>query len=216
MLRPGSCGTTMLPAIINWYSPNHFRSSENLISRKYASGEQPWPLEWAHRKRDNSKWVEEQITNVTLYVTKLRCHAIVCGLKLPSYLKNKVGLIGLVRNHRGDVYKGNICSFRYQALFKGRQLNNFEKIAKKDFETYRAAHLGDMNIKDFEAVKLEDIYDLERLFKVNIFVYSLSPTSQDGNDNEVNEQVEEETPEITAQLIYRSMCHYPDTRYLNL
>ena len=40
-------------------------------------------LEWARQQRDNSKWVVEQITNITFYVNKLRRHPIGCGRQLP-------------------------------------------------------------------------------------------------------------------------------------
>ena len=72
--------------------------------------------------------------------------------------------------------------------------------------------------KKFCGVKLKELIDLEQLYEVNIFVYSLEPTKPDGEEGEEDIEKEEEdfAPEITAQLIHRSLCHYPSTLYLNL
>ena len=166
-------------------------------------------LEWARQQRDNSKWVVEQITNVTFFVTKLRGHPIGFGLELPPYLKNNQGLLSLIRNVNGKQYQDNLCFFRALALGNGCTLKTLEKATRKYFEKYRATHLGNMNMKDFEGVKLEDLWDLERLFEKNIFVYSLGYTREDGDDDD-------DIPDIAARLIYRSICHYKDTMYLNL
>ena len=72
--------------------------------------------------------------------------------------------------------------------------------------------------KKFCGVKLKELIDLEHLYEVNIFVYSLEPTKPDGEEGEEDIEKEEEdfAPEIAAQLIHRSLCHYPSTLYLNL
>ena len=130
-------------------------------------------LEWARQQCDNSKWVVEEITNITFYVNKLHGHPIGRGRELPSYLKYNRGLQGLVRSDiDGTLYKDNLCFFRALALSNGCTLRNLEKAAKDAFETYRAAHLGDQNIQTFKEVQLEDLSDLECLFKKNIFVYA--------------------------------------------
>ena len=43
-------------------------------------------LEWVRQRRPNSKWVVEQVTNITFFGTKLRGHSIGRGTYLPSYL----------------------------------------------------------------------------------------------------------------------------------
>ena len=67
-------------------------------------------------------------------------------------------------------------------------------------------------------MKFAELPDLEHLFEVNLFVYSLEPTKPDGEEGEDDTPQEDEdsTPEIAAQLIHRSLCHYPSTLYLNL
>ena len=62
-------------------------------------------LEWVRQRRPNSKWVVEQVTNITFFVTKLRGHPIGRGTYLPSYLVENHGLVALDRNHNnGKVY----------------------------------------------------------------------------------------------------------------
>ena len=66
-------------------------------------------------------------------------------------------------------------------------------------------------------MKLKELPDLEHLYEVNISVYSLEPTKPDGEEgDEDNTEEENTTPDIAAQLIHRSLCHYPSTLYLNL
>ena len=56
-----------------------------------------------------------------------------------------------------------------------------------------------------------DLSDLERLFKKNIFVYALGPVQVDQD-----EEAEDKEDEHAAKLIYRSLCQYEGTVYLNL
>ena len=57
-----------------------------------------------------------------------------------------------------------------------------------------------------------ELDDLEKLYEVNIQVYSLAPTQSHSED----EDNEENTPEIAATLLRRSHRHYSSTLYLNL
>ena len=69
----------------------------------------------------------------------------------------------------------------------------------------------------FLGVKLKELPDLELLYEVNISVYSLEPTKPDGEEGDEDNTEEENTvPDIAAQLVHRSLCHYPSTLYLNL
>ena len=64
---------------------------------------------------------------------------------------------------------------------------------------------------------LADLPVLEKLFEVNIAVYSLEPTRPDAEEgDEEPETPEEDHPEIAARLIRRYHCRYPTTMYLNL
>ena len=66
-------------------------------------------------------------------------------------------------------------------------------------------------------MKLKELTDLEHLYEVNISVYSLEPTKPDGEEGDEDNNEEENTvPNIAAQLVHSSLCHYPSTLYLNL
>ena len=75
--------------------------------------------------------------------------------------------------------------------------------------------MSDIEKKKFFGVKLKELPDLEHLYEVNILVYVLEPTKQDGEENE-DDEPDDTKPEIAAELIHRSLCHYPSTLYLNL
>ena len=173
-------------------------------------------LEWVRQRRPNSKWVVEQVTNVTFFVTKLRGHPIGRGTYLPSYLAKNHGLVALDRNcNNGKVYSDNLCFFRALALHNGCHQKNLERDAQHYCERYRK-FFPEKN--KFCGVKLKELIDLEHLYEVNISVYSLEPTKPDGDEGEEDREKEEEdfAPEIAAQLIHHSLCHYPSTLYLNL
>ena len=172
-------------------------------------------LEWVRQQRPNSKWVVDTVTNVTFFITKIRDHPIGRGTDLPEYLSNNNGLLPLDRDHKtGKVYSDNLCFFRALALHNGCHPKNLERDAKHYYERYREA-LFDK--KKFCGVKLKELPDIEHLFEVNIFVYALEPTKPDGEEGDEDNTEEENTvPDIAAQLVHRSLCHYPSTLYLNL
>ena len=172
-------------------------------------------LEWVRQRRPNSKWVVEQVTNITFFVTKLRGHPIGRGTYLPSYLAENHGLVALDRNHQtGKIYSDNLCFFRALALHNGCHPKNLERDAQHYYERYREFF---PEKKKFFGVKLKDLPDLEHLYEMHISVYSLEPTKPDGEEGDEDNTEEENTvPDIAAQLVHRSLCHYPRTLYLNL
>ena len=173
-------------------------------------------LEWIRQRRPNSKWVVEQVTNVTFFITKLRGHPIGRGTDLPPYLSKNNGLLPLDCNHNdGKPYNDNLCFFRALALHNGCHPKNLERDAKHYYEQYRETR---PDKKKFCGVKLKELPELEHLYEVNIFVYSLGPTKPDGEEGEDDTEKDDQDfiPEIAAQLIHRSLCHYPSTLYLNL
>ena len=136
---------------------------------------------------------------------------------LPAFLSGREPcLVALDRNsNNGKVYSDNLCFFRALALHNGCHQKNLERDAQHYCERYRK-FFPEKN--KFCGVKLKELIDLEHLYEVNIFVYSLEPTKPDGEEGEEDIEKEEEdfAPEIAAQLIHRSLCHYPSTLYLNL
>ena len=132
---------------------------------------------------------------------------------LPHYIVENRGLEALENNFQtGKPYKDNLCFFRALAVHNGCHPKNLERDAKHYYEKYREFF---PEKKKFCGVKLKELIDLEHLYEVNIFVYALEPTKQDGEENE-DDEPDDTKPEIAAELIHRSLCHYPSTLYLNL
>ena len=148
-------------------------------------------LEWVRQRHPNSKWVVEQVTNVTFFITKLRGHPTGRGTDLPGYLAENHGLLTLDRNHNdGRPYNDNLCFFRALALHNGCHPKTLERDAQHYYEQYT-----------------ESVPEKKKFCEVNIFVYSLEPTKPDGEEGEEDNTEED----IVAQLIHRSLCHYPST-----
>lgn len=61
-------------------------------------------------------------------------------------------------------------------------------------------------------MNLSDLDELEKLYEVNIEVYSVVSTQNHGEDDEVSE----DRPGITATLVRRSHCHSTNTLCLEL
>ena len=94
-------------------------------------------LEWVRHRHPNSKWVVEQVTNITFFVTKLRGHPIGRGTYFPSYLADNQGLVALDRNrNNGKVYSDNLCFFRALAFRNGCHQKNLERDAQHYYERY--------------------------------------------------------------------------------
>ena len=170
-------------------------------------------LEWVRQQRPNSKWVVDHVTNFTWFVCKTGDHPIGQGTFLPGYLAKNHGLAALDRNRKtGKLYEDNFCFFRCLALHNGCHTKNLERDTKHYYEKYQEAGLSK---KRFHGVKLTELNALEKLFEVNIQVYSLAPTQTHGSTEDEPEE-ENHTPDIAATLIHRSHHHYASTLYLNL
>ena len=98
------------------------------------------------------------------------------------------------------------------ALHNGCHRKNLERDTQYYYEQYREAGLSK---KKFHVVKISELDKLEKLFKVNIQVYSLASTQTHGSTWEDNED-EENAPDITATLLCHSHRRYPSTLFLNL
>ena len=167
-------------------------------------------LEWVRQQRPNSKWMVDLITNVTWFVWRIRDHPIGRGKYLPGYIADTYGFEAVENNaNTGKPYEDNLCFFRCLALHNGCHTKNLERDTQYYYQQYRDAGLGK---KKFHGVKKSELDNLEKLYEVNIQVYSLAPTQSHSED----EDNEENTPEIAATLLRRSHRHYSSTLYLNL
>ena len=147
-------------------------------------------LQWAITQRPNSDWVCVLVTNVTFFVNRILQHPIGCvGINLPTCVKRNKAILGLEKDHHSAAYRDNLCLFRCLALHLGRE-------AAALYAEYSVE-----NVHDFTGVTLDDLYRVETKFKTNVCVYKLVETPEE---------------KTTAELVRRSLCHYPDTMYVNL
>ena len=151
------------------------------------------------------------MTNITWFITKIRDHPIGRGKYLPGYIVDNIGITPLDHNiQTGKPYEDNQCFFRCLALHNGCHTKNLERDTKHYYQQYRDAGLSK---KKFHRVKLSELDQLEKVYEVNIQVYSLAPTQTHCEEHQENE---ENRPDISASLIRRSHRHYACTLYLNL
>ncbi|KAK3736484.1 hypothetical protein QZH41_017403, partial [Actinostola sp. cb2023] len=140
----------------------------------------------------------------------IRGHPIGRSVLLPHYILNNRGIISLDCHERsGQPYRDQLCFFRCLALHNGCHLKNLERDTKHYFERYLERFPQEAGI--FQGIKLEELSELEKLYEINIAVYSLEPDNSDEDEAE-----DLDRPEIIARLVQRSHRHYTSTLYLNL
>lgn len=134
-------------------------------------GEKDWQ-EYARQQKPNSKWQVALLTNVSFHVYPLVDRPIGRGEEgyLPKWVVENRGLDALEKNVKGKVYGDNLCYFRCLARYRGKEVNNLERLTKelagKYFTTLK-------NPEKFSGIRLEDLNSLDELFHVHTFVYSL-------------------------------------------
>ena len=120
------------------------------------------------------------------------------GSHLPGYIAENHGIAALERNHNtGKPYEDNLCFFHCLALHNGCHTKNLERDTQYYYQQYRNAELGK---NKFHCVKLSELDQLEKVYEVNIQVYSLAPTQTHGTTVEDDDN-EENRPDIAATLI---------------
>ena len=146
-------------------------------------------LEFVRQQRENTKWIVDIVTNMSIYVNPVKDHPIGAALVLPDYIKYNKGIVGLVADYKtGRPFDDKLCIFRCVALALGYTRNNFKKTVDRFAELYP---------KGKEGVTLGELPKLERLFNVKINVWKLD---EDG----------------TAERIRCSASNYETTCNVNL
>ncbi|XP_066278985.1 uncharacterized protein [Branchiostoma lanceolatum] len=160
-------------------------------------------LECARQQRPDSKWTVEAVPNVTFFVAKLNGHPIGTATNLPAYLVNSKAVDSLHRGSHGQ-YQDNLCFFRCLTTHIGGSSKDLEAATKIHYQKF-LTETGKTKDK-FQGVTLGMLDELERLFQLNIYVYSLQP-----NDEETDKE-----NDYFAELVRRPLSRHKDTMYLNL
>ncbi|KAI8495466.1 hypothetical protein Bbelb_269210 [Branchiostoma belcheri] len=160
-------------------------------------------LEYCRQQRPDSKWIVHTIPHVEFYISKLGNHPIGAPKTLPAYIVHNKAIVALQSGMHGP-FDDNLCFFRCLASHYGKDPKSLETATKDLFRQYLEA--ADLTEKDFYGVSLEDLADIEKLFQVDIYVYSLR----------ISDQEDEGDDATFAQLVRRPLTRYKNTMYLNL
>ena len=108
---------------------------------------------------------------------------------MPPYIKNNPAIVSLQKNIHSRPYTDQLCLFRCLALQRGCSITNLERDTKYYLEQYLERY---PTKAPFVGVTLEDLPDLEKLFEVNIQVFSLVECKDEEVEDKMNEEEEEE------------------------
>jgi hypothetical protein len=144
-------------------------------------------------QRPNSKYIPTLVTNVKWWVSHTN-YPLGTGL-LPDYIRNMRSIIGLDRDRRGVSYEDDNCVFRCLIYHQNKNLYiqnspDFEKAVMRSKNEYTSVYGS-------ESFELEALPDFERLFQVNVNIFSINQ-------------------HYVAVPVYKSLGQYPDSMYLNL
>ena len=127
--------------------------------------------------RPDTKWRLYQITNLLFFVKHLKHAPLRAPLPLPNFVKYNRGLITV----SGDE---NLLFFRCLAVFKGADVRP---------EVF-AQYAMNFDVHNFNGIAIDDLIQIEDLFKVNVSIY------------QPNEE--------SARLVYKSQGFYQETMAL--
>ena len=142
--------------------------------------------ERAVQRRPNTEWRLKHVTNITFYLFKLLDMGKIgkAPSQLPAYIVKNKSILSM--NKRGGVvYNDNLCFFRCLAMVldctckqsackcEVGKLQN--KRVCQLFEEYKKTCDSDQgSAKTFAGVRYEDLVELEKLFRLRVYVYTMT------------------------------------------
>ena len=116
--------------------------------------------------RLDTKWRLYQITNLLFFVNHLKHAPLGAPLPLPNFVKYNRGLINV------SGYE-NQCFLRCLAIFKGANVRCCETKTRELFAQYAI----NFDVHNFNGIAIDDLIQIEDLFKVNVSIYQLNEES---------------------------------------
>ena len=132
----------------------------------------------------DTKWRLYQNMNLLFFVNHLKHARLGAPLPLPNFVKYNRGLITVSSDE-------NLCFFHCLAVFKGADWLDCKTKTRELFAQYAM----NFDVHNFSGIAIDDLVQIEDLFKVNVSIYQLS--------------------EESARLVYRSRGLYQETMALN-
>lgn len=154
-------------------------------------------IERATQTRPDTSWSMHCITNITFYVYPINDHPIGCPTELPDHLKLNKSIITADIDSNGQPYTNNLCLFRALSLMRN-QRSTLEASTREYFTKYLT--LSKQSEEMFQGVTLDELHQIESLFKVSVNVFELE---RDGE-------------QFIARLLRRSSTNHRDKLHLHL
>ena len=123
-----------------------------------------------YMQRPSSGWVLAGVPNLEIRIYRFHNIPIGAPTDLPAYIKKSKSIKALTHHKsKGYVYEDNFCFFRCLALCLKANIKGLKKLVlnyKKKLEAETGKNYDD-------GVTLDDLEEIEKVFQVNINVYSL-------------------------------------------
>lgn len=153
-------------------------------------------IESSLRNRPDTSWSCHVVTNITFYMYMVLDHPIGSATDVDTFIKSSKAVRSLTHDKWGKPYTDNKCFFRCLALMRGQEAT-MEASSEEYLQQFLALRTREQK---FEGVRLTDLLQIERLFKVSVTVYSLTKKGDS----------------FIARLIRRSSSTFTDKLNLNL
>ncbi|CAG2196405.1 unnamed protein product [Mytilus edulis] len=154
------------------------------------------------KQRPDTKWKPFLVTNA-LFVIDTTNYTLGKGeTSLPDYIKDKNSIHALVKDDKhSKPFTDKLCAFRCLALHRGQTITNLERSLQHYFQQWngyqKRRNESTYEAKLFPGLQLQEIPEFESCFQVNINVYELKEDD-------------------TAFCVYKSLCRFKETMYLNM
>ena len=121
--------------------------------------------------RPNTKYRLLLLTNITFYV--VRCVGVPIGcstITIPTFLKNRQGILCLLKDCSGTQYGDNRCLFRALAYHKVKRKNGLKRVTDNLFKIY-ASKTGCTEV-GFTGVPLDQMEVFCSIFNIAVKMYT--------------------------------------------
>ena len=149
-----------------------------------------------HKNRPDTKWRVVLITNIRYFITSTH-FPLGEQCSLPEYITRQKSIVSLTSNFHRNKYDDNKCLFRCYCYHKHPKLfetpTEFEKQVNEYYQLFSQHGEEDLS----QGVDLNQVQEFEKLFNIDINIFTLY---EDG----------------TALPVFKSMCRFKDSMYLNL
>ena len=157
--------------------------------------------------RPDSNWQYHCVTNVTIRATLVRDKPLGCrSNQTPEWMRVHKGIFTHERDSRtGETFKDNLC------LFRGLERHvDGAQTARDMFNTFIADQGTDPRY--FRGVKMADMGHVERLFEVNIVIYSAEKVNEKVRGELLRRSTGQNATTATFIRHDRHMCYVPNPK----